>query len=102
MKSDAACVAVLDSVARELVFRTENSIRNQIRVLVKATLSQAGDADADLVAGKALKVYDRRSALVHEGTLDPLMLSDAFSEAKLIVERVLRARFRNAANSSVD
>jgi hypothetical protein len=95
-KGDLECLAALESLGRELVFRRESSIRNQIRSLVKTTLTEAGDADAEAVAKKALKIYDHRSTLVHDGTLDPLLLSDSFSEARSIVERVLRARVQNA------
>ncbi len=52
-----------------------------------------GDADAAEAAERAVRVYDLRSTLVHEGKLDEQERGTAISEAKSIVERVLRARF---------
>lgn len=84
----------LESIERELFFRQENSIRSQVRTLVKATLTAIGDADAEQTARSAVKIYDHRSTLVHEGRLERQVLSQAFSDVKSIVERVLRARVR--------
>ena len=86
----------LESVLRELVFRRENSIRGQIRSVVQKTLADAGDQDAEKAARTALLVYDQRSTLVHEGSLDKQALSEAFANASNIVQRVLRARFKAA------
>ena len=83
----------LQAVSRELLFRREDSIRGQVRNLVATTLSMNGGADAAETAKRAVQVYDLRSTLVHEGKLNEHELSTAISEARSIVERVLRARF---------
>lgn len=94
LTGDEESLAALESVMRELVFRRESSIRSQIRELVRKTLADAGDLDAEQAARTALQVYDHRSTLVHEGSLETQTLSEAFTSATNIVERVLRARFR--------
>lgn len=83
----------LESLKRELTFRKEDSIRKQIRSLVFNTLSNNGDVDALEMAKQALKVYDKRSTLVHGGSLTLQELGSISSEARIIVERVLRAKF---------
>ena len=83
----------LESLKRELTFRKEDSIRKQIRSLVFNTLSNNGDVDALEMAQQALKVYDKRSTLVHDGSLTLQELRSISSEARIIVERVLKAKF---------
>lgn len=83
----------LEAVSRELLFRKEDSIRRQIRKLVSTTLQANSDADVSEMARRAVRIYDLRSTLVHEGKLESQVLSKATSDAKNIVERVLRARF---------
>jgi hypothetical protein len=90
--------ASLEALSRELLIRKEDSIRRQIRTLVLTTLQANGDDDAITMARTAVQVYDRRSTLVHDGKLESHVLSQATSEAKNIVERVLRIRFAQKAN----
>jgi hypothetical protein len=85
--------ASLEAVSRELIFRKEDSIRRQIRNVVLSTLADHGDQDAEQAAQNAVKIYDLRSTLVHDGILESQVLRTATSDAKEIVERVLRARF---------
>jgi hypothetical protein len=75
------------------MFRKEDSIRRQIRNVVQFTLEDNGDTDAKQTAASAVKIYDLRSTLVHDGTLEFQVLTKATADAKTIVERVLRARF---------
>lgn len=82
-----------ESLKRELVFRKEDSIRKQIRSLVFNTLSINGDSDALEMSKQALKVYDKRSTLVHEGSIPSDELGNVSADARNIVERVLRAKF---------
>jgi hypothetical protein len=89
----------LDALSRELFFRKEDSIRRQIRNLVSTTLQANGDTDASEMAKLAVRIYDLRSTLVHEGKLESRVLSKATSDAKNIVKRVLRARFVQKATS---
>lgn len=84
----------LEAVSRELLFRREDSIRRQIRNLVLLTLQAVPDVDAEGLASSATKLYDLRSKLVHEGTLDRQQLGRATSDAKDIVHRVLMSRFQ--------
>ena len=85
--------ASLEAVSRELLFRKEDSVRRQMRNVVLTTLQLNGDEDAAEMGKRAVQVYDHRSTLVHEGKLEPPVLGTAISDAKMIVERVLRARF---------
>jgi hypothetical protein len=62
-------------------------------MLVSTTLQANGDADASEMASSAVRIYDLRSTLVHEGELESQVLSKATADAKHIAERVLRARF---------
>jgi hypothetical protein len=48
------------------------------------------------VAQRAVQIYDRRSTLVHEGTLPAGELPEAEKTAKEIIELVLEAMFRRA------
>lgn len=89
--------AALGSLCRELLFRKEDSIRSQIRNIVMTTLQGQGDEDAEKTATNAVKIYDLRSTLVHEGSLDRQTLIKAITTAKDIVQRVLLARFIRSA-----
>lgn len=97
---DTECLAALESLARELDFRRENSIRSQIRTLVLSTLQGVGDPDAEAVAKTTLDVYDKRSTLVHEGRLENAALNEAFKNAQQIVRRILRIRFKAFVSQS--
>ncbi|HWR76550.1 MAG TPA: hypothetical protein VN283_04995 [Thiobacillus sp.] len=85
-------LASLEALQRELLFRQEDSVRSQIRKLVRTTLAHAEDADA--AARDAVRLYDLRSTLVHEGTLDHQVLSEGTSAARTLVHRTLTARFK--------
>ena len=85
--------AALEALERELLFRREASLRSQIRSLVHRTLEDAGNPDAQVLARQAVRIYDKRSTLVHEGTLPDRELRQAESDAKRIVEMVLKAKF---------
>lgn len=90
---DSDDAASLQAVCRELLFRREDSIRRQVRNVVLTTLTMNGDADAAEAAKKAVQLYDLRSTLVHEGSLTSQELNEGMTDAKNLVERVLRARF---------
>ena len=90
--------AALEALERELIFRKESSIRNRIRVLVRETLNSAGSPAAEDFASRAAGIYDKRSTLIHEGQLPTKELQTAESDAKEIVEMVLKARFQETAN----
>ncbi|MFO1252338.1 MAG: HEPN domain-containing protein [Inhella sp.] len=100
LKADASRtaedLASLESLERELLFRREDSIRSQIRRLVLESLAPADDAAQS--AREVLKLYDTRSRLVHEGTIDQNELDRATGRAKELVHRVLKARFETVVN----
>jgi len=89
--------ASLEARQRELLFRREDSVRSQIRKLVLSTLQP--DIDAPDRARDAVRLYDIRSKLVHEGTVDSHKLDVALLEAKTLVNRTLRARFTTEAQA---
>jgi hypothetical protein len=98
LESDSEDYEALIALERELLFRREKSLRSQIRALVFDTLQTSDVPDAKELADKAVKVYDKRSTLVHEGTLPVEELNWAEAEAKNIVEVVLRAKFVQAGS----
>jgi hypothetical protein len=51
---------------------------------------------------KVRQVYSDRGKLVHKGRLKPDVLSRATSDARSIVERILRARFVEKARPNRD
>ena len=90
--------ASLGALCRELLFRKEDSIRSQIRNIVMTTLQAQGAEDAEEAAKNAVKIYDLRSTLVHQGSIERQKLNTAISTARGIVQRVLLARFIEAAS----
>ncbi len=90
----AAEVASLDALERELLFRREDSFRTQIRKIVLQTL--ATDDDAESTAREAVRLYDVRSRLVHQGKLEGTELDQAAARTRELVQRVLVARFKKA------
>jgi len=82
----------LEALKRELMFRKEASLRSQIRKLVVDALVIAGNPDAQEVGRRAVKVYDKRSTLVHQGFLTQAELVETEREAREIVESVLKAK----------
>jgi hypothetical protein len=97
LPADDPLAAELDSLSRETFHRRESSIRNQIRSLVLDAYTRAGrtEADAAVAARTALRIYDSRSKLVHDGTVDCTALAESLADAKRIVVEVLRSRFRD-------
>lgn len=78
----------LEDLARELFYRREDSIRGQIRKLFCSIADKANSGSADLPR-RALKIYDIRSKLVHEGSLPPADLEAAEEEARILLETVI-------------
>ena len=87
----------LQALNRELLFRKDDSLRSQIRKLVYSTLAPAADA-ADR-ARDAVRLYDIRSKLVHEGIVESKLLDQATTDAKILVHRTLLARFSATVKS---
>ena len=82
----------LESLERELLFRREASLRSQIRTLVQDTLEADGHPYAYQLARRAVKVYDSRSTLVHEGVLPSDELRTAEQDAREIVVMLLKSK----------
>ena len=86
-------IFAFEALQREIVFRRGDSIRSQIRRLVFDTLS--GESNVDELARQAVQVYDKRSALVHEGSLPEPELTESISSAEAIASRILKTQFRS-------
>jgi hypothetical protein len=90
---DSEDAAALEALRQEVLFRRESSIRSQIRQLISSTLQN--ENDVKIQTRLAMRLYDLRSSLVHDGTIDPQLLATSTSDAKSLVLRVLRSRFRH-------
>lgn len=75
----------LDALGREMNFRKEDSIRSQIRKLFRELDGYDAGARKNLQK-RALSMYDRRSALVHDGYLPADELADLENEARELLE----------------
>jgi hypothetical protein len=80
----------LEALARELLFRRDDSIRSQIRRLVSTCVS-SNDTELREIVNRALKVYDLRSTLVHTGHLAATDIEQGESNAREVLEFVLEA-----------
>ena len=90
-----------DSLIREVGFRRERSIRSSIRSLVRLTLSPS-DPEAEALAREAVRLYDVRSRLVHDGHVPGEDLGQAVTMIREIARRVLKARFLQVASEPND
>lgn len=90
--------AAYDSLIREIGFRKEKSIRSSIRTLVCSVL-QSSEPDADELATQAVRLYDMRSRLVHDGHVEGGDLGRAITDLRGIAFSVLRARFIQVATA---
>jgi uncharacterized protein with ACT and thioredoxin-like domain len=64
-----------------------------VRNVIFTTLTMNGDADAAEAVKRVVRLYKLRSRLVHKGSLTSQELNEGMTDAKNLVERVLRARF---------
>lgn len=83
----------LKCLERELLFRRETSIRSRVKDLVLQTFSECSAREAHELANKAVRIYDMRGSLVHDGTLPEKQLAVATKDAQHLVARILRAKF---------
>ncbi len=91
----------LEALTRELSFRTDDSIRSQVRKLF-ADLVDTTPSESNDLQRRALRVYDKRSVLVHDGHLPNEELTTLESEARELLEKVFTdaiARVKNAPNT---
>lgn len=77
----------LEALRRELIFRREDSIRSRVGKLF-ASLPGLNSVEADQLQQRALRVYDKRSALLHDGHLPAQELSGLELEARELLEKV--------------
>jgi hypothetical protein len=77
----------LEALSRELNFRTEDSIRSQIRKLFRG-LNDTGTPESYKLERRALHVYDKRSTLVHDGYLPADELLTLEGEARELLEKL--------------
>lgn len=89
----------LEALERELFFRKEASLRSQIRALVVSSLIAAEHLDPVEMGRRAVRLYDARSTLVHEGTLPREKLTAALRDAREIARIVLQAQFQITAGT---
>lgn len=82
------------SLERELSFRRGSSFRSNIRRLVTKTLEADKHEETEAFALEAVKVYDLRSKLAHEGALPVDQLNAGVEKALKIVNAVLKAKFK--------
>lgn len=88
----------LEALSRELAFRREDSIRAQVRKLF-TSLPGVDPATANELQRRALRVYDKRSALVHDGHLPTEELSTMETEARQLLERVFASAIEQGTNA---
>lgn len=89
----------LEALSRELSFRREDSIRTQVRKLFRG-LTGVSRAESDELERRALRVYDKRSTLVHDGHLPTDELTRLETEARELLERVLMSAVEHNSNES--
>jgi len=80
----------LDALFREMQFRATDSIRSQVRKLFRELPGLSEDESRDYQK-RALRVYDARSVLVHDGFLPAADLLFCENESRVLVERLLLA-----------
>lgn len=79
----------LDALRRELGFRADDSIRSQVGKLF-AGLPGLSLEDSAALRSKAIRVYDKRSTLVHDGHLPSTELMGLEEDARELLEKVFR------------
>lgn len=86
-ESNSEAYQSLEALSREIDFRRDDSIRSQIRKLF-ASLPGVDVSEASELQRRALHVYDRRSALVHDGFLQVEELSVLETDARELLEKL--------------
>ena len=87
----------LKALYRELGFRSSDSIRSQVRKLF-AGLQCSSPAESNELQRTALRIYDKRSTLVHEGSLPIDELKRLEFEARDLLERLFKATIQEATS----
>lgn len=80
----------LDALRREICFRVDDSVRSQVRKLFAGLPGYTVEESLSL-QNKALRVYDKRSALVHDGYLPSMELMGLEEDARDLLEKIFRS-----------
>lgn len=78
----------LESLRRELLFRRDQSIRSRVREMVMAELVSVPEEQRHHLAGLAVRAYDLRGSLVHEGRLSVADLSEGHEAAREVIQEL--------------
>jgi hypothetical protein len=78
----------LESLRREILFRRDQSIRSRVREMVTAELASLPQERRDNLARFAVKAYDLRGSLVHEGRLSTGDLSEGHTAAREVIQEL--------------
>jgi hypothetical protein len=84
-----------EALSRELTFRADDSIRTQVRKLF-STLPSVSQEETLQLQHRALRVYDKRSMLVHNGHLPAAELAALEIEARALLEKVFLCTITNS------
>ena len=87
----------LFALGREMSFRAEDSIRMQVRKLF-ASIPTSEPTESRLLQQRAVRVYDRRSTLVHDGHLPNEELASLEQEARELLETAFTHAIRGTLN----
>lgn len=83
----------IESLQREVLFRRERSIRSRLRKRALEVLGAVCPTDAQRIAQMAVRAYDLRGSLVHNGTIAPAELSEGYRAAIGALRALLLASF---------
>jgi len=89
----------LEALSRELGFRSQDSVRTRVRKLF-ASLPGVSAAEAMELQRRALRLYDKRSTLVHDGYLPTEELPTLEGEARSLLEKVFSSAIEQSKNAS--
>lgn len=98
--SSSEDIESLNALDGALQYVSKKSITEAIRLLVLTTLQNNGDQYAEEMASKATELYKLRGKLVHDGKIELTRLTEATKSAKIIVERILKAKFMKLTNKT--
>ena len=78
----------LESLRREILFRRDQSIRSRVREMVIAELASVPEERRHNLARRAVRAYDLRGSLVHEGRLSVADLSEGHESAREVIQEL--------------
>lgn len=78
----------LESLRREILFRRDQAIRSRVREMVMAELASVPEERRHHLAMLAVKAYDLRGSLVHEGRLSVADLSKGHEAAHEVIQEL--------------